>query len=70
MIYLLLSIALACEDQICDRMCQRDGDKRGIVVDGVCGCWNPTYKVQIKVPKGGGSHKDKRPLLQYSVELE
>jgi hypothetical protein len=57
----LTTFSFACENEVCDRLCQADGEKRGIVVEGECGCWNPAYKVRIKLPKSiGWSSKDKR----------
>lgn len=37
---------------ICDAICKRDGDKKGIVIDKVCGCWNPIdiSEVVLKIP--------------------
>jgi hypothetical protein len=25
----------------CQTVCEQDGDTKGVVVDGECGCWNP-----------------------------
>jgi hypothetical protein len=61
LLVITINFSQACEDKICDRICQRDGEKRGIVVNGECGCWNPNYKVQIKVPKIGWVYKE-RPV--------
>ena len=69
MIYLFLTLALACDDKICDTICKRDGDQKGIIVNGHCGCWNKNdYKPLIKVPKQGAVFKDKRTIYQYTVE--
>ena len=46
MIHFLFVIALACstEDRFkikCEERCEIKGNAKGIVVNGVCGCWNP-----------------------------
>lgn len=61
MIYLLFTIALACNELnvICRTTCYHDGDQKGIVIDGKCYCAN--YRnlddVIVKVPKNGAMVK-------------
>jgi len=63
---LATTFSWGCEAQICDTICKRDGDKAGIIINGQCGCWNPTdYKVHIKVPKHGWVSKDNKERYYY-----
>lgn len=78
MIYLLLSIAVACTPQDkfkikCEDYCWIDQRvKESFVKNNKCYCGVEVdlEKELLFVPKNGGSYKDRRPVLQYSVELE
>lgn len=78
MIYLFLSIALACTPQDkfkikCEDYCWIDRRVKVYqIVNGKCHCSEEVdlEKELIFVPKNGGTFKERRPILQYSVELE
>ena len=44
----------------CQTVCEQDGDKKGVVVDGECGCWNPRDigKVPMKLNFRGKAPKE------------
>ena len=50
----------------CEDVCEQDGDAKGIVVGGVCGCWNPRDigKIPTKVGRYRGAIiKDQPPPI-------
>lgn len=55
---LIISLALACSPEekaqiFCDASCIVYGDKKGIIVGNICGCWNPKGNA-IKLKKVNG----------------
>lgn len=62
-IILFGSISFACLPQVCDAICKKQGEARGIVYKGTCGCWNPEdiSKLVTFVPANGKAVIDPKP---------
>lgn len=54
----------------CDQSCYDDGDVRGVVIEGQCGCWSPKdiLKTNARVLKGSGSYIRDKKTISWSIE--
>lgn len=65
-IVLLLALTMSIEEfKIrCDEVCIQDGDKKGVVLDAQCGCWNPRdiRNIPIKIER---TYRKEKPTATY-----